>query len=107
MAGKKGMKHARPKTKEERDEYALNAIESYIDTHVLKCEKCRNDMQIAELKPAVATLMMKRYDKLRATLSASEVKMRVETMSDVLKRISDEQIAAQHKDQPDPPVVTH
>ena len=89
MAGKKGMRHARPKTREEKDQYALNQIESWIDTQTLKCDKCKSDMHLSEIKPAVAQLLKARYDKLRPTLASSEVKITTESMSDVLKRVAE------------------
>ena len=89
MAGKRGMKHLRGKTREERDQYALLKMEQFIDTHSLYCEGCKSEMHLEDIKPVVATLMMKRYDKLRATLASSTVEIRGESMSDVLKRIAE------------------
>lgn len=66
MAGKKGMKHARPKTREERDEYALNKIEHLLD-NVIDGEKLStwDNIRMQALKI--------RYDKLRATRSENEI----------------------------------
>ena len=106
MAGKKGMKHKRPKTKEERDDYALVSIESLIDNGSLKCANCQNDIRLKELNPLVVQLMMKRYDKLRATLSSATVTTRQITVSDELRQIAEkkQQVRAEEPKPIDPQV---
>lgn len=77
MAGKKGMKHARPRTPEERDKYALSRIEHLIDklaeNTMLKCSACAGDIPWKDIPQTAVTMLMKRYDKLRATRTESEV----------------------------------
>lgn len=73
MAGKKGMKQARPRNQEEKDIYALARIEQYIDSHVFKCDKCKSDMNLKDMAGPVATLLAKRYDKLRASKTESVI----------------------------------
>ncbi len=109
MAGKKGMKHRRGRTQEERDKYALARIEQIYDSTVdsiIECPLCRTEHKM-EIDSVKAKLLADRYATLRPKLSSSEVKMQVQSMSDVLKEISDRKIAAQHTEEPDQPVVTH
>jgi hypothetical protein len=73
MAGKKGMKHARPRTQDEKDAYAVARIEQYIDSHVFQCDKCKAALNLKDIPGPVATLLAKRYDKLRATKTEATV----------------------------------
>jgi hypothetical protein len=77
MAGKKGMKHRRPRTQEEKDTYALARIEQIYDeameNHILRCEKCKGRVSLKDVPPHIITLMNKRYDKLRATKTEATI----------------------------------
>lgn len=97
MAGIKGMKHKRPKTREERDDYALNKIEHLLDSVIF------NGKQIAAWDQTRMAALKIRYDKLRATKSESEITDRREKWSDYVKRMQNQSVAAQP--QPEQPVA--
>ncbi len=83
MAGKKGMKHRRPKTAEERDSYAKTKIEYLLDKAIEgKAPGSWDNVRIMALKI--------RYDKLRPTLGATTVTERKEGWLDVMRRMSQE-----------------
>ena len=92
MAGKKCMVHRRPRTQAERDVYALTKIEQYIDSHILRCDKCKAEMRLQDISPTVASLLNKRYDKLRPSLSQTSVTATVTSFVDVLDRIAAQQV---------------
>jgi hypothetical protein len=77
MAGKKGQRWSKPMTSQQRDSIALTKIEKYIDGQiddVLLCPVCEKEHGSAkELSSAAVALIRARYDKLRPTLSSSEV----------------------------------
>jgi hypothetical protein len=91
MAGKKGMKHARPRTQDERDIYALGRIEYLIDQivekHALTCQECGGHIPIKDLSPAAVTLLKARYDKLRATKTEATITHRTH-WTDAITRVS-------------------
>lgn len=63
-------------TQEERDRISLGCIESYIDSKLaehVKCPSCRKQFDIKDLSSGTARLLISRYDKLRPSLSATEV----------------------------------
>lgn len=64
-------------TSQQRDSIALTKIEKYIDGQiddVLVCPDCQKEHgAIKELSTAAVALIRSRYDKLRPTLSSSEV----------------------------------
>lgn len=93
MAGKKGMKQARPKTQEERDEYALNKIEYLLDKVIFAGK---------ELSTWDATRMAAlkiRYDKLRATKTQAEI-TKVAKWSDAIMNIQERKQGATSSDAP-------
>ena len=83
MAGKKGMKQARPRTQEERDKYALARIEELLDSVALdgKNMKTWNPIRMRAIEI--------RYNKLRATLASTELTDKREGWIDVMKRLSE------------------
>lgn len=106
MAGKKGMKQARPRTQEERDKYALARIEELLDSAIEgKAPAKWNSVRMAALKI--------RYDKLRATLSSQELTDKREGWLDVMKRLAEskshvqpQQSTATSSDVSDAPIVS-
>jgi hypothetical protein len=117
MAGKKGMKHARSKTQEERDVYALTKIEQLIDklaeNTMLKCTDCAKDIPWKDIPSHAVTLLMKRYDKLRATKTEAEITHK-SSWTDALARVerevqrtNSEANAPQQSDNNEEPRVTH
>jgi hypothetical protein len=91
MAGKKGMKHARPRTQEERDVYATSRIEHVIDTfaekYLLHCAKCREEIDLKDIPAAMATLLKARYDKLKPTKTEATITHRTH-WTDAITRVS-------------------
>jgi predicted MPP superfamily phosphohydrolase len=85
MAGKKGMKQARPRTQEERDRYALSRIEELLDSVVL------GGKNVAKWTPVRMQALKIRYDKLRATLGATEITDKREGWVDAMKRMAVEE----------------
>ena len=79
-------------TARERDAISLGRIEAYIDailnSHWL-CPSCKKETLIKELTPVAASLLQKRYDKLRPTLSSATVTATVEHISDALRQIAE------------------
>lgn len=77
MAGKKGQRWSKPMTSQQRDSIALTKIEKYIDAQiddVLICPACEKEHGSAkDLSSGAVALIRARYDKLRPTLSSSEV----------------------------------
>lgn len=63
MAGKKGMKHARPRTGKDRDSYAASRIEQMLDDH----REGKIKLDSGQLKAIEI-----RYSRLRPMLSAIE-----------------------------------
>lgn len=82
MAGKKGMKQARPRTQEEKDAYALARIEQLLDDVGLKGKN------VAAWTPIRMRAIEVRYSKLRASLASTELTDKREGWSDLLKRVS-------------------
>lgn len=83
MAGKKGMKHARPRTQEEKDKYALARIEELLDDVALKGK------EVESWNPIRLQALKIRYDKLRAQLSASTITEKRELWTDFVSRAQD------------------
>lgn len=88
MAGKKGMKQARPRTQEERDRYALARIEELLD-------KAIEGNDIKKWSPVRMRAIEIRYNKLRATLSSQELTDKREGWIDVMKRLAEKKSAVQ------------
>src|SRR5688572_25536356 len=81
VSGKKGMKHARPRTREEKDIYALARIEELLDG-VIEGSPVQSWDQIRMRALEI------RYNKLRASLASTELTDKREGYADVLKRMS-------------------
>lgn len=77
MAGKRGQRWSKAMTSQQRDSIALTKIEKYIDAQiddVLICPECSKEHGSSkELSSAAVALIRARYDKLRPTLSSSEI----------------------------------
>jgi hypothetical protein len=87
MAGKKGMKQARPRTQEEKDKYALARIEELLD-------QAMEGKEIKKWNPIRMRAIEIRYNKLRASLSSTELTDKREGWVDVMKRLAGEKKAA-------------
>lgn len=65
-------------TSQQRDSIALTKIEKYIDAqidNVLLCPDCNKEHgSVKELSSAAVALIRSRYDKLRPTLSSTELR---------------------------------
>lgn len=101
MAGKKGMKQARPKTQEERDNIALGRIEYLIDqltqNGILTCQDCGKAIPWKDINASAVSLVRARYDKLRATKTEATITHK-SSIVDVLREISPQNQA--HKPEP-------
>ena len=98
MAGKKGMKHRRPRTQVERDAYALARIEELLDQAI-------EGKTIEKWNPVRMRAIEIRYNKLRASLSSQELTDKREGWLDVMKRLSEPVRPSQESDEE--PRVTH
>lgn len=90
MAGKKGMKQARPRTQEERDNLALLRIEQVYDTQVhslIICPECNAKHEFREPSAVQAKMLADRYRTLRPTLASTDMRVQTSTYADDILKL--------------------
>jgi hypothetical protein len=78
-------------TQQQRDSIALTKIEQYLDRQIhsqMECPECKAKYDIKDVPNSAVQMLRMRYDKLRATLSSSNLTVTQVSFVDHLDRIA-------------------